>query len=193
MMSRVNFERFFKTEKQKEFSTDFFVDAENYEVWDEIDFSNLEDVEGEKTFEIKAEDVIAYAEGCLDDNPLLVNEEYAQKSSYGGLVPHPLFVTAIIFYCVGVKGRGNWIRTPGARNPGQEIEMYENFRVGEVIHIKLRPYDRYMKRTKCYLRYQIDMYNQDNVKKATCIATLILPRTREDIQKFLKGQRGLED
>ncbi len=192
-MSRIDFARFFATEKQKVFRTDFFQDAEHYEVWDEIDFSNLEEVDGEKTFEIKAEDMIYYAQGCLDDNPFMVDEGYAKKSPHGELLPHPLFVTQIIFWCVGVRGRGNWIRTPGARNPGQHMEYYENFRVGELLHIKLKPHNRYIKRGKYYLQYQIDMYNQDNVKKCTCISTLILPRTREDIRKFLKGERGLTE
>ena len=192
-MSRINFERFFKTEKQRQFNPDFFTDAENYEVWDAIDFANLQESNGEYTYEIKAEDLKSYAEGCSDDNPLMIDEEYAKKSPWGGLVPHPIFVTPIAFWCIGIKGRGNWIRTPGARNPGQEIEIYENFRVGEKIHIKLIPYDRYIKRGKCYVQYKIDMYNQDNVKKCSWIITLILPRTREDIKKFLKGQRGLTD
>lgn len=192
-MKRLDLEKYFETEKQRQFGTDFFQDAEHYEVWDEIDFSNLEEVDAENIFEIKAEDMIYYARGCLDDNPLMVDEEYAKNSPYGELLPHPLFVTQIIFWCVGVRGRGNWIRTPGARNPGQHMEYYEPFRVGEVIHLKLRPYDRFVKRGKYYLQYKIDAYNQDNVKKCTCISTLILPRTREDIRKFLRGQRGLAD
>ena len=183
----------FKTEKQHQFSTNFFTDAEHYEVWDEIDFSNLEEVDGENTFTIKAEDLKSYAEGCLDGNPYMTDEEFARKSPYGELVAHPLFVTALAFWCVGIKGRGNWIRTPGARNPGQHHEYYENFKVGETIHIKLRPYDRYEKRGKYYLQYKRDFYNQDNVLKASSISTLILPRTRADIRKFLKGIRGLSD
>jgi len=192
-MSHAELAKYFKTEKQMEFSTDFFTNAENYEVWDEIDFANLEEVDGQNTFEIKAEDVTFYAEGCLDDNPLMTDEEYAKNSPYGGLVPHPIFITTICFWCVGVKGKGNWIRTPGARNPGQVIEFYENFKVGEIIHVKMKPYDRYIKRGKCYLQYQMDAYNQDDVLKCRMYATLILPRTREDIRKFLKGIRGLED
>ncbi len=192
-MSRIDFERFFKTEKQKQFSTDFFQDAQYYEVWSEIDFSDLEEVEGENTFEIKAEDMKFYAEASLDDNPLMVDEEYAKDSPYGGLVSHPLFVTQIIFWCIGKKGRGNWIRTPGARNPGQHMEFYENFRVGEIIHVKTCPYDRFIKRRKYYLKYKIDLYNQNNVKKCTCISTLILPKTRAGIDEFLKGLRGLDD
>jgi len=191
-MSRPNFERFFKTEKQKQFGTDFFADAEDYEAWEEIDFGSQEEIPGEQTFVITAEDMKAYAEGVLDNNPLMIDEEYAKNSSYGELVPHPLFLVQIGFWCIGIKGRGNWIRTPGARNPGQEIEIYEPFRVGETIHIKMRPHDRYIKRQKYYLKYKVDYYNQDNVKKAMWILTLILPRTKEDIRKFIEGFRGVE-
>ena len=94
--------------------------------------------------------------------------------------------------CIGVKGKGNWIRTPGARNPGQYIEIYEPLRVGETIHIKMSPYDRYIKRKKYYLKYKTDFYNQDNVKKAMWIVELILPKTKSDIKKFVEGIRAVE-
>ena len=191
-MGNIDFERFFTTEKQREFSTDFTVGAEHYESWEEIDFESQEEIPGEQTFTIKAEDMIAYAEAVLDDNPIMNNEEYAQKTPYGELVPHPLFLVQMGFWCIGVKGRGNWIRTPGARNPGQEISLYEPFHVGEIIHIKMKPYDRYIKRQKYYLKYKVDYYNQNDVKKATWIITLILPKTREDILKFVEGYRALE-
>jgi len=192
-MSNPNLEKYFKTEKQRIFSTDFFSNADKYEVWDEIDFSDIKEVEGENKFEIKAEDLIYYAEAIEDNNPLMIDEEYAKNSPYGGLVAHPLFSTTICFWCVGVGGKGNWIRTPGARNPGQVIEIYDELKVGETITLKIKPHDRYIKRGKCYLTYQMDLYNQDNVLKYRMYATLILPRTREDIKKFLVGIRGLED
>ena len=191
-MSRIDFERFFRTEKHRRFDTNFFRDAESYEAWDEIDFESGEEIPGEQTFTIKAEDMKFYAEGVLDDNPLMNDEEYAKKSPYRELVPHPLFITQIGFWCIGVKGRGNWVRTPGARNPGQEIELYEPFRVGETIHIRMRPYDRYVKRRKYYLKYKADFYNQDGVKKASWIATLILPKTKADIRKLAEGMPALE-
>lgn len=185
--------KYFKTEKQYQFGTNFFTDAENYEVWDEIDFANLTEVDGENIFTIKAEDLEFYAEGCLDDNPYMTDEEFAKRSPYGELVPHPIFVTTLAFWCIGIKGKGNWIRTPGARNPGQEIIIHENFKVGETIHAKLRPYDRYEKRGKYYLTYAADFYNEKNVLKSTWMLSLILPRTRDEIKKFLKGIRGLSD
>jgi acyl dehydratase len=191
-MSRLDFKRFFKTEKQKQFGTDFFRDAPIYEAWDDIDFESHEGIPGEQTFLIKAEDMKAYAEGVLDDNPLMIDEGYAKNSPYGDLVPHPLFLVQIAFWCIGVKGRGNWIRTPGSRNPGQHIELYEPFRIGETIHIKMRPYDRYIKRKKYYLKYEIAFFNQENVKKAIWVLTLILPKTKADIEKFVAGIRALE-
>ena len=191
-MDKDFFSKYIRTEKQKKFDTDFFRNAESYEVWDEIDFSNLTEVNGEQVFEVKAEDIKYFAEAVMDDNPLMTDEAYAGKSPYGELVPHPVFVTQIIFWCIGTRGRGNWIRTPGARNPGQYMEMHENFRVGEVIHMKMKPFDRYIKKGKYYLRYQIDLYNQDEAKKATAIGTLILPKSREDIRKFLQGMRGID-
>jgi acyl dehydratase len=192
-MNYAEVEKYFKTKKHHQFSTDFFTEAENYEVWDEIDFSQIEEVEGQNTYEITAGDIKFYAEGSLDDNPLMTDEDYARKSPYGELVPHPLFVTPIIFWCVGVKGRGNWIRTPGARNPGQSLEIYDNFHVGEVIHVKMAPHDRFLKRGKCYLQYRMDLYNQEDELKCRIYSTLILPRTRDDIRKFLRGLRGLTD
>lgn len=46
-MSNAGLEKYFRTEKQFVFSTDFFTEAENYyEVWNEIDFSNLQEVDG---------------------------------------------------------------------------------------------------------------------------------------------------
>ncbi len=186
------FRPYITTEKQQQFSSDFFQDVEAYEAWDEIDFESGEEIPSEKTFLIKAEDIKSYAVLALDDNPLMIDEAYAKQSPYGELVPHPIFITQIAFWCIGIKGKGNWIRTPGSRNPGQIIEFYEPFRVGETIHIKMKPNDRYIKRNKYYLNYKIDFYNQDNVKKVSWIVALILPKTKADLKKFAKGIRALE-
>jgi len=72
------------------------------------------------------------------------------------------------------------------------MEFYEPIRVGETIHIKMKPYDRWIKRGKYYLTYQVDCFNQLGTKKATCWSTLILPKTKADIMKFARGERGLE-
>jgi hypothetical protein len=123
----------------------------------------------------------------------MTDEEFAKKSSYVELVPHPIFVTTLGFWCIGTKARGNWIRTPGACNPGQEIIIYENFKVGETIHAKARPKDRYEKRGNYFLIYDINFYNEKDVLKGTWVLTLLLPKSRSDVNRFLEGIRGLNN
>jgi len=192
-MDSKHLERHFRTEKHRQFSTDFFADAEDYEVWEEIDFSDLREVEGENTFEITAEDAKFFAEAALDDDPMMLDEQFAAHSAYGELFVHPVFITSIIFWCIGAKGRGNWIRTPGARNPGQSCVIHEYLRVGETIHVRMKPHDRFIKRGKYYLQYAVDLYNQDDVLKVETLTTLILPKDRAGIRAFLEGERGVDD
>lgn len=102
-----------------------------------------------------------------------------------------LFITQIAFRCIG-KGAANWIRTPGARNPGQRMEFYEPIEVGDVITLKMRSYDKCIKRGKYYLTYECDFVDQRGRLKARWWATLILPKTKEDIIRFMRGERALE-
>jgi acyl dehydratase len=186
--------KYVKTKKQKEFFSDpeiwdFIKSADKYEAWDEIAFNKESTTD--ISFEITEEDLKAYAEGALDTNPLFVDEAIAKKSIYGKIIPHPMLCTIMEFWCLR-KGQGDWIRTPGSRNPGMRWEFYEPFEVGDVIRLHLKPFDRYIKRKKYYLTYQMDFINQKGVKKMTHWVTLILPKTREDLVKFMKGEHGLE-
>jgi acyl dehydratase len=180
-----------KTEKQKEFSADFLErqQMEDYEFWDEIEI-------GKETviplkFEVKAEDMIAYAEGVPDANPIFYDEAYAKKCGYDGLVPHPLFTTQVLFYLLR-KGSGSWIRTPGSRNPGQIMEWHDPIRVGDVLTLKTKSHDKWLKRGKYYMRYLSELYDQHGKLKLKGYMTLILPRSRTDVLKFAKGEHALE-
>ena len=179
-----------KTEKQRVFDPDFVKDADKYLAWDEVEIGM--ELPPEQTFEVKAEDIKAYAEAALDPNPLFHDEEYAKNSPYGGLIASPGFYVQIVFWCTG-KGHGSsWSKTPGARNPGQKVEFYEPIRPGDVITIKRKAYDKWVKRGKYYITHQSDFVDQNGVLKLTAWGTLILPKTRADVMKFMKGERGLE-
>jgi len=180
-----------KTEKEKIFGANFLEreQIDNYEFWDEIEIGK-ETVVPLK-FEVKAEDMMAYAEGVPDDNPVFYNEEYARKCGHDGLVAHPLFGTQVAFFLLR-KGHGSWIRTPGARNPGQILEWYDPIRVGDVLTIKLTGYDKWVKRGKYYMRYLTETYDQNGTLKGRGYATLILPKSKEDVLKFVRGAHGLE-
>ena len=180
-----------KTEKQKIFSANFLErqQMEDYEFWDEIEI-------GKETvipfkFEVKAEDMIAYAEGVPDSNPVFYDEEYARACGYDGLVAHPMFTTQVLFFLLQ-KGHGSWIRTPGSRNPGQILEWHDPIRVGDVLTLKTRGYDKWLKRGKYYMRYLSELYDQHGTLKMSGYVTLILPKSRADVLRFAKGEHALE-
>jgi hypothetical protein len=163
--------KYHKTQKHKQFGFDFLKaeEVKDYEFWDKIEIG--EESEVPIKFEVKAEDMMAYAEGVPDDNPL--------------------FNTQVAFFVLR-KGHGSWIRTPGARNPGQIIEWYDPIRVGDILTMKLRGYDKWMKRGKYYMRYLMELYDQNGNLKIRSYGTLILPRTREDVLRFVRGEHALE-
>ena len=183
--------KYFKTEKQKQFDADFLRTdlVEEYEFWENVEIGKESEVP--LKFEVKPEDMMAYAEGVPDDNPIFYDEEYAKKCGHDALVAHPLFTTQVAFFLLR-KGHGSWIRTPGARNPGQLIEWYDPIRPGDILTLKQRGYDKWIKRGKYYLRYLEELYDQKGNLKARKYLTLILPKKREDVLKFVKGEHALE-
>jgi hypothetical protein len=93
-------------------------------------------------------------------------------------------VTTIAFYSLGENGIGTWIRTPGARNPQQRIEISEPFCYGEIISTTVTTADKFMQRGKPYLQMLLELRNEDNVLKARWWCSLILPATRADVARF---------
>jgi len=183
--------KYFKTEKQKEFAADFLepTQVEDYEFWDEIEIGKVTEIPTK--FEVKAEDLQAYAEGVPDDNPLFFDEAYATQCGHDGIVAHPMFVTQLRFFLLR-KGAGSWLRTPGARNPGQILEYYDPFRVGDIITLRITNYDKWVKRGKYYMRGLSELYDQYGNLKMKYYNTLILPRTKADVLRFLRGEHALE-
>src|SRR6266478_1962380 len=122
---------------------------------------------------------------CGETDPLMVDPEYARnKSPTGELLQHPIFVTTIAFYSLGEKGIGTWIRTPGARNPQQRIEISEPFRYGEIISTTITTADKFVQRGKPYLQMLLEFRNEKGVLKARWWCSLILPATRADVARF---------
>lgn len=171
-----------ETAKQREFENDFRAGAEHYDVWDEVEIGRQYD--GTLEFTVLEEDILAFNRSMLETDPLFVDADYAREHSpTGELLQHPLFLVEIGFYCIE-KGPGSWIRSPGARNPGQTIELTEPFRIGEKIRIRLTASDKWIRRDKHYLQYKIDYFNQDGAHKGIWWLQLILPPSREDLLRF---------
>ena len=183
--------KYYETEKQKSFKADFLDETqiENYEFWDEIEIGKESEIPAK--FEVTAEDLKAYARGVPDDNPIFYDEEYARQCGHDGIVAHPYFSAHIRFFLLQ-GGHGSWLRTPGARNPGQIVEYFDPIRVGDVITLKLTSYDKWIKRGKYYMRALCELYDQHGNLKVKSYTTLILPRTKTEVLKFVKGDHALE-
>jgi acyl dehydratase len=177
-------EKYQKTEKQKEFQFDFFVDQSKYEKWEDVVIGT--EGFGENTFEVKKEDIESYVDCTLDENPVFKDEEFAKDTPWGGLIAPPMFITPVAFWIAGT-GSGSWIRTPGAINPGQKIEFYEPIREGDVIKIRAQAYDKFLKRGQRYLTYYSELTNQRGELVAKWWATLILPFSKGKEKHKIKG------
>jgi acyl dehydratase len=172
----------FNTDKQRAFESNFLKDAEVYETWDSVEIGRA--FPGKLKFVVKDEDVLSYNKSIGETDPLMVDLAYAKKHSpTGGLIEHPLFVVQVAFYCIE-NGPGSWIRSPGARNPGQKIEIYEPFQSGETISMTVIAFDRWIRRGKHYITDKLDFHNEHGVHKATWWLTLIIPPNRDGILKF---------
>lgn len=189
-MTQYNLEKYKETEKQKEFETNFLKNADEYEVWDEVEIG--EEYEAERKFKVEEEDLISYAKGVMSKDPLMTNKSEAKNSIYEGIIPHPLFLTPIAFWCIGKGYRGSWVRSPGAMNPGQKFERYDRIKPGEVISLKMKAFDKWVKRGLHYLTYEMKFYNQEEELKARWWATLILPETREDLIRYQQAEENSE-
>ncbi len=179
-------DRYTITEKQRHFSRDFSVGWEKYETWEDARVGMVGPAS--HTFKITEEDIIAYNQACSEASPFLVDSEFAKANSpTGELLQHPIFVTTLGFYSVGASGIGSWMRTPGARNPHQRIEIFEPFKVGEVITTTVTTTDKFIQRGKHYLQMFMEFRNEAGVLKATWLCSLILPPNQAAIAKFVNA------
>lgn len=173
MNDEVKIEDFINTKKQRAFENNFFRLSANFERWEDVDDEGW--IDGDIVFEVELEDILAFSQGVMDDNPLFNDPEAAKKGPFGGIVAHPLFLTQIIFWSTGDDGPGSWIKTPGAINPGQNIEFGVPIRPGDRIRRKARFYDKWVKRNKRYLSYQTVFHNQNDELVCRWRGPLILP------------------
>lgn len=175
----------FTTEKQRNFETNFLLATDRNEYWEEIEIGRSE--KGKLTYKVAEEDVLSYNLSLFEEDPLLVDPKAAkEKSPTGELIQHPLFVVQVAFYCIE-QGPGSWIRTPGARNPGQRIDIIEPFKVGETLTMTVTHDDKWIRRDKHYITDRLDFHNEKGVLKATWWLSLIIPPNREAVAKFVKA------
>ncbi len=175
-------DNYIATKKQKGFERNFFLDVDQYEIWEEIEIGKVQ--EAAAKFDVTVEDIKFFSSAILDTNPLFNDEAHAKTTHWKGLIAHPLFFHFISLYSID-RGFCNWMRIPGAFNPGQVNELYEPFRPGDLITLTLTSTDKWIKRGLHYVQCQQDFVDQKGVLKVRRWPILAIPHTRAEIQKYL--------
>lgn len=181
----IRLEPYLETAKQRAFERDFLAGWERLETWDAVTIGEPRPTMRE--FPVTEEDVLSFNRAVGESDPLFVDAEHAREHSPTGcLLVHPLFVTTVIFWCTGPEGAGSWIRTPGARNPFQQIEILEPILVGDTLTLTTSTVDRWVRRGMHYVT-NLNEIRAGGTLKARCRATLILPPTREDVRGYAEA------
>ena len=161
------------TPRMDAFEWDFTRDVEVYETWDEIRIGDR--ATAQNTFEVTAEDIRYFNRSCLETEPAMFDDEAP--------VAHPLFPVMVTFWCIGT-GIGSWIRSPGARNPGQRILFHDTYRPGDVITATITHHDKWIRRGHHYMEDLVDLHDQHGTLKTQWWVRLLLPPNRAAVQAF---------
>lgn len=98
------------------------------------------------TFDVEKRHILQFAEAIGDDNPLYVDEEYAAKTVYGGIIAPPTFPVAI------GPGSGGDIDLPLDYNRmlhGEQEFIYSRpIRLGDRLYCQMKVADVYERQGK---------------------------------------------
>ncbi|MFZ5597028.1 MAG: MaoC family dehydratase [Bacillota bacterium] len=136
------------------FEKDFFKHEKFQRSWEELVVG--EEYETEPIL-ITEERIRLYAEGTEDYNPFYLDDNAAKVSQFEGLIAPPTIVVPIVFASIPPD---NWIKMPGAINPGQNLQFGVPVRPGDTIYCKAKLIDKYIKRNKKYTVANFIITNQ---------------------------------
>jgi acyl dehydratase len=114
-----------------------------------------------------------YAQAISDLNPLYLDEEYAKKTEYGGIIAPPTFIFDVnhnIFDEVGEDGRNlARVTIPGLKlaRGGNEYQFVQPARPGDMVHQKRKIVDIYERPSKTvgkilFIVYDVTYTNQED-------------------------------
>ncbi|HVY85182.1 MAG TPA: MaoC family dehydratase [Caulobacterales bacterium] len=78
--------------------------------------------------EVKASDVVGFAEISGDRNPIHLSEHFAAKTPFGGRIAHGLYTASLISAVIGTRLPG-----PGAIYVSQTLNFKAPVRIGDVV------------------------------------------------------------
>jgi 3-hydroxybutyryl-CoA dehydratase len=82
--------------------------------------------------EVKASDVVGFAELTGDRNPIHLSEHFAAKTPFGGRIAHGLYTAGLISALIGTRLPG-----PGAIYISQTLYFKAPVRIGDVVEARV--------------------------------------------------------
>jgi 3-hydroxybutyryl-CoA dehydratase len=82
--------------------------------------------------EVKASDVVGFAELTGDRNPIHLSEHFAAKTPFGGRIAHGLYTAGLISAVIGTRLPG-----PGAIYLSQTLYFKAPVRIGDVVEARV--------------------------------------------------------
>jgi acyl dehydratase len=98
-----------------------------------VDKSAIGKTTAVSTMEVEKGHIRRFAQAIGDDNPLYLDEEYAKKSRYGGIIAPPTFPTTFGFEGEGVL-QGLDINYARLLHGEQEYEYFSPIKAGDTIN-----------------------------------------------------------
>ena len=159
-------------------------------------FLGLEIDISEPLYPVEYDPIRRYCHMVDDDNPLYLNEEYAKKTSYGGVICPPLAIEYFAThgawpppYCIdSLTPILQTIPTPGDRNINlsTEWEFFKPVRVGDWLKAKIRILDIYIKPIRLdpqafWILTETTITNQEHATVATMRNLILRHRSQEQV------------
>jgi 3-hydroxybutyryl-CoA dehydratase len=80
--------------------------------------------------QVKASDVVGFAELTGDRNPIHLSEHFAAKTPFGGRIAHGLYTAGLISAVIGTRLPG-----PGAIYISQTLSFKAPVRIGDIVEV----------------------------------------------------------
>jgi len=99
--------------------------------------------------QVKASDVVGFAEISGDRNPIHLSEHFAAKTPFGGRIAHGLYTASLISAVIGTRLPG-----PGAIYLSQTLKFLAPVRIGDIVEASVEIVERIEKGARAKLACQ---------------------------------------
>jgi acyl dehydratase len=128
----------------------------------------------EYTYTLSEDIIKKFLAGVEEGNPLYTDKDYAEKSSFGGLVVPP---TTISLYVTPSRILRTIEKKPpaGMIQSGQRYEFHHPINVGATVTVKAVVEDVFQKKGRDFVAMKGEAYNPEGKKAAVSTITFIWP------------------